>query len=290
MKFINYNGNIQSSDQPVFTINNRAFRYGDALFETIRVINGRPHFLSDHMERLLEGMAALMMEVPDYFSVDFFTDQINDLLKKADITQGGRLRLTVFRKNGGFYTPETNEVNWVIEAMPLEDNLFVLNKDGYNIDLYEDHRKPIHKLSGVKSNNCLTYVLAGLYKKEKRLDECVLMNELGSISECISSNIFVAYNGVLYTPSVNQGIIPGVMRKKIIELAHQNKIEVQECPLNPQVLLRADELFLTNSINGIRWVGAYRSKRYFNKVSKFLTEKLNDHVANLALDPQGSSI
>ncbi len=126
----------------------------------------------------------------------------------------------------------------------------------------------------------MTYILAAQHKLAKGLDDCVLLNELGSIAECVSSNLFVGYNGVLYTPSLNQGIVPGIMRQQIIDLSREIGMEVQECPLSPQVLHRADEVFLTNSILGITWVGAYRSKRYFNKVSKKLVEELNKKISS----------
>jgi 4-amino-4-deoxychorismate lyase len=153
-----------------------------------------------------------------------------------------------------------------------------LNEKGWQIDIFEDHRKTLNKLSSLKSTNSLPYILAGIYKKEKKLDECIILNELGNISEAITSNIFIVYNGVFYTPSLNKGCIGGIMRKVIIDMVKEGGREVQECPLNPNALLRADEVFLTNSINGIRWVNAYRMKRYFNKASKLLVEQLNDRI------------
>lgn len=277
--FINLNGELLNADEPVFTIRNRAFRYGDAIFETIRVVNGEICFLHRHVKRLLDGMATLQLDVPKEFSEAFFKEQIGRIIEKNAINKGGRVRITVYRKSGGYYTPETNAVSFVIEAVPLPDNEYALNSDGLTIDLYEEQKLVIHKLSTVKTNNCLTHVLAALYKKNKGLDECVMVNELGGIAECISSNLFVGYNGVLYTPSLNQGIIPGIMREVIIDIASEKNIEVQECTLTPQVLLRADEVFLTNAINGIRWVVAYRSKRYFNKTSKLLVPELNARLA-----------
>jgi branched-chain amino acid aminotransferase len=86
-------------------------------------------------------------------------------------------------------------------------------------------------------------------------------------------------NGVLYTPPVADGCVNGVMRKKIIEIAQANKIAVYEISVMQNVLLGADELFLTNTINGIRWAVAYKQKRYFNDTSKKLTEKLNELIS-----------
>lgn len=288
MAFINKNGELLDADLPAFTINNRAFRYGDAIFETIRVVNGNICFLDKHLERMLKGMNTLHLDIPSDFNIDFFEIEIKKLLLANSINEGGRIRITIYRHEGGYYTPSTNEADFVIEAIVLEHNNFVLNTEGLSVDLYEDQKLVINKLSGVKTNNCLTHVLAALHKKDKGLDECILLNELNSVAECISSNLFVGFNGVLYTPSINQGIIPGIMRQVMIDIARENGMEVQECPLNPQVLLRADEMFLTNAINGIKWAVAYRSKRYYSKTSKLLIGKLNEKISNLEMDLQGN--
>ncbi len=124
-------------------------------------------------------------------------------------------------------------------------------------------------------------MLAGLYKKSKNLDDCLLVNDKGHIIESISSNIFAVKNGVLYTTPVSDGCVEGVMRKKIMEVAAKNRIAVQEVSILQNILLSSDELFLTNSIRGIRWVVAYKQKRYFNNTSKILTEKLNEFVSGL---------
>jgi branched-chain amino acid aminotransferase len=288
MRNINYNGNLIDESQPLFDINNRGFRYGDALFETIRISDGKPCFFQSHFDRLSGGMQLLEMRLN--LSAEQLLDEVNKLIASNNITQGARLRITVVRNAGGYYTPETNLSSFVIEAVPLDNNRYGLNENGLTIDLYEKHRKTINELSALKSTNCLTYILAGQYKEAKGYDDVVLLNELGSIAECVSSNLFVGYNGVLYTPSLNQGIVPGVMRQQIIELCREIGIEVQECPLSPQVLHRADEVFLTNAISGLKWVGAYRSKRYFNKVSKMLTEKLNGKVSSMTGQPETSPL
>ncbi|MEM9024894.1 MAG: aminotransferase class IV [Bacteroidota bacterium] len=144
----------------------------------------------------------------------------------------------------------------------------------------------MNKLSTLKSANALPYVLAGLYAREKKLDDCIMLNDLGTIAESVSSNLFIVLNRVLYTPSETQGCVCGVMRDQVIDLARKNRLEVQECPLNPQHLVRADEVFLTNAVSGIRWVQAFRSKRYYNDVGRLLQEALNKRVASLAMDLQ----
>jgi len=266
----------------------RAFRFGDALFETIRVSQGKICFLQEHLTRLTHGMKVLKMQMHPDLRPASIREKIRHILNTHEMTGGARVRLTVYRGGEGFYTPEQNGVEYTIEITELPDSEFLWENTGKTIDLYEVHKKPIHELSTIKSTNSIFYIMAGIHASEKGWDDCLLVNDLGHIVESVSSNIFVAYNGVLYTPSTEQGCIPGIMRQQIIDIARSNHIEVQECPLSPQVLVRADEVFLTNAVEGIRWVLAYRSKRYFNKVGKKLMDKLNETVANSTMDPQGN--
>lgn len=273
--YISYNGNLRSSGEPVLLVNNRGFRYGDGLFDTIRVMEGQPLFLSRHLQRLLEGMKFLKMNIPGSFNETFFEQEISKVLNKNNLREGARVRIAVFRNDGGLYSPLSNDVSFIIEANPLENNFYEINKKGLNIDVFDEQKKSLNKISAIKTSSCLPLVLAGIFRQEKNLDDCIILNEMGSIAEATSSNIFIVYNGVFYTPSLNQGCVPGVMRQFIIEMLRKGGTEVQECPLSPSALLRADEVFLTNVIHGIQWVSAYKQKRYFSNVSKSLVEKLN---------------
>jgi branched-subunit amino acid aminotransferase/4-amino-4-deoxychorismate lyase len=137
----------------------------------------------------------------------------------------------------------------------------------------------VNKLSGFKTLNAQLYVMSALYAREKGFDEALLQNSKFSIIEATSSNIFIVSNGVLYTPTLDDGCIAGTMRMNVINLALENKIKVYECTLNPHNLLSADEVFLTNAIRGIEWVVAYKTKRYFNEMSKKLLNILNESAA-----------
>ena len=280
-QFVNNNGVFVEANKPVITHHNRAFCYGDALFETIRIINNKPQFLKEHIQRLHKGMNILKMDIDSNISEQYFDKAIKELISKNEIGTDGRVRLTVYRNEGGLYTPETNSVSFLIEITPLEETGYILNNKGYTVDLFTEFNKHKTVLSTIKSANSAIYVLAGLYKKSKNLDDCLLVNDKGHIIESISSNIFAVKNGVLYTTPISDGCVEGVMRKKIIEVAAKNRIAVQEVSILQNILLSSDELFLTNSIRGIRWVVAYKQKRYFNNTSKILTEKLNEFVNEL---------
>lgn len=278
--YINHNGNFILSDAPIVSANNRSFRYGDALFETIRLTNYNPQFLKEHLQRLTAGMEVLKMERNPNLNSTFLEHAILELAQKNNVTSDGRVRLTVYRNEGGLYAPSDNKVSFVIEVYTIEEKGYILNQKGYTVDLYTEFKKAQNALSSIKSANSAIYVMAGIHKIQNKLDECLLLNDKHHIIEGISSNIFAVKNGVLYTPPVGDGCVNGVMRKKIIEIAQANKIAVYEISVMQNVLLGADELFLTNTINGIRWVVAYKQKRYFNDTSQKLTQKLNELIAN----------
>jgi branched-chain amino acid aminotransferase len=118
-------------------------------------------------------------------------------------------------------------------------------------------------------------VMAGLYKKQHRLDEAFILNQNGFLCESISSNVFVVYDKQIYTPALSEGCIAGVMRNIVMQTAKANGISIIEAQINPEVLNEAEEVFITNASSGIRWVMGYGRKRYFNEITKSLSAMLN---------------
>ena len=281
--FCNYNGHLISIYEPVISFANRAFRYGDALFETIRVVNGRIMFLNDHMRRIKVGMTMLRMNIPPDLGAEAMSSFIKELIEVNKLENDIRVRFTVFRNEGGFYTPRSNDISFLVEAEPLEDLGYRLNDPGYKVDVYHDIKKPKNKLGTLKTGNALIYVLAGIYKKDVQLDEVIILNEDGNICESVSSNIFFSKNGALYTPALTESCVEGVMRRQIIELAQRYRILCYEINIPLNTMLNSDEVFFTNAIQGIRWVGEYKTKIYQNKLATFFTEKLNEKVTEKTL-------
>jgi len=273
-EFIILNGEVRDTIHP-FLKDNRAFRFGDGMFESIRIINGLPYNLQFHVERMLEGAKILSLEIPSHFTSDYFEGQIKSLIKKNSIQAGGKARISLFRDGEGTFFPESNKAMFFIEASHLPNNYFSLNENGLMVDIYSEMNKSVNVLSKYKSINSLLPVMAANYAKKENLQDCFILNEKGKIIESISSNVFIVSNGVLYTPPLEDGCVGGIMRMNVINSAIENGITVYENTLSPQNLLAADEIFLTNAIQGIRWVGGYRSKRYFNKISKKILELIN---------------
>jgi branched-chain amino acid aminotransferase len=215
---------------------------------------------------------------PCTISFDDIISQIEELLAKNKITKGGRVRLTVFRDADGFYQPSNEKKAYVIEAKAIDNNYFELNSTGLKIDIYKEYRRSTSKLSNIKTTNSLQQILAGIYCKENDLDECLMLNKHGRIAEATSSNVFLYKNNNIYTPSLDEGCVDGVMRRQILKIAEKLNINIFEGMVNGSMLLQADELFLTNAVRGVQWVESFKEKQYTNETIQQIIEELNQTV------------
>lgn len=274
MLFVNFNGEILPADTKVLTVANRSFKYGDGLFESMRMLKGQLKFAAEHAARLQKGMKALKMD--GYSQMDtWFLKEKADQLASVNKIKHGRLRLTVYRDAEGLYTPSQNKVGYLLEIQPLDEPRYFLNSKGLIIDVFTELSKPTNFLSNIKTCNSLVYVLAGIHKNQNNLDDVLLLNQNGFLCEASSSNVFVYYQNHLYTPALSEGCVEGVMRQVVINIANRIGIPLTEAQINPEILYEAEEVFLTNSVKGIQSVMGYGIRRYFNKVSKALMDELN---------------
>jgi branched-chain amino acid aminotransferase len=280
MLYINNNGSVLTNDSPTIHAGNRGHVYGDGVFESIRIMNGMPINLSNHIHRMIEGAKAIKMRTPVFFTELFFHERIVELCRESGITEGGRCRISLDRISGGAYLPESNDATFFIEVYPYASNNFELNSKGLEIDQYTEIKKQKNVLSNFKTKSGLVYVMAAINAQSRNLDDVLIVNDKGGILESSSCNMFLVSNGVLYTPGLEEGCLAGTMRMQVINLALQNGIKVYECTIMPQNLLAADEIFFTNAIRGINWVSGYRTKRYFNNMSRKLVAILNDYWEN----------
>jgi branched-chain amino acid aminotransferase len=274
-EYILHNDEFILKNQPILTADNRGFRYGDGLFESMRMNNGKLKFAELHADRLSAGMKALKIEGGNLLDEYFLKQKTAELCKKNKLKDNVRFRLSVYRAGDGLYTPNGNKSGYVLEASPLTESTYELNKKGLIVDVFDELTKSVDKLSNYKTCNSLLYVMAGLYKKQYNLDEAFILNQNGFLCESISSNVFVVYNKQIYTPALSEGCIAGVMRNVVMNIAKANEIPLIQAQINPEVLKEAEEVFITNAVGGIRWVMGYGRKRYFNEVTRLLSEKLN---------------
>ncbi|MGV3685142.1 MAG: aminotransferase class IV [Daejeonella sp.] len=274
-QFINFNGAIVPADQEILTASNRGFKFGDGLFESMRLMKGEVKFVDMHCDRITKGLKLLKMDSWAQVDVWFIREKVEELTRRNKTGPNARIRLTAYRDGEGLYSPASNKMGYVLEASKLSEDYYAFNEKGLIIDVFDEITKPVNILSNLKTCNSLLYVLAGIFKSQNSLDEVMVLNNSGFLCESMSSNVFVVYDKKLYTPALAEGCIAGVMRQAVIRLARENDVELIEAQISPDILNEADEVFLTNAARGIQWVMGYNNKRYFNEVSRFLTQKLN---------------
>ena len=277
MPHILHNGQLLPDSAGV-PVQNRGFLFADGIFETIRIAYGQPLFLEDHHQRIREGLKAHRIHAPLGFTPASIRADIRTLLEAEGITGGARVRITLTRSGAGFYTPEDSALDVIMVASPLDTEAYTLNDTGWSTDIYPEMKCTPTHLSRFKNIASNLYVQSGIWARDKGLDTALIQNDRMGIIEGTSSNLFLVSNGVLYTPGIDSGATAGVLRAQVINLALSSGMKVYECNLTPQNLLVADEVFLTNAVQGIRWVGSYRTKRYFNGATSDLMNRLNAHV------------
>lgn len=275
IKHVCYNGELHPAESFSISTKNRAFRYGDGLFETMRSKGVNIPFYNYHFQRLLRGMKLYKMETSTITS-ELLLHSVERLIHADRMYNGNSIRISVFRKEGGKYAPDTNEVDFFIEADPVKSNAFELNDKGLFIDTFETHTKSSSPIGNFKNCSSIVLVLAGIFMKERKLDDVLILNEKNYLVEALSSNIFMLKANVLYTPSLKTGCVDGVMRRIVMEISAQHNIKVVESDnIIPEQLLEADEVFITNAFRGINWVVAFKNKRFLYKTSRFLIDEIN---------------
>ena len=274
---INFNGSLLQENEANLSITNRGYAYGDSVFETIRVINGKAMFWEDHYFRLMASMRIMRMEIPHEFSPEFLEEQIIDLIKENNLQdKPARVKFSVFRKEGGLYTPEVRDIEYFILTSEIKDPFYTLSEAFYEVELFKDHYINPGLLSTIKTNDKAVNVLGGIFAKENDYDNCLLVNEKKSVVEALNGNLFVVKGNKIKTPPLTDGALNGITRKQLINIIKKlQEYTFEEASVSPFELQKADELFITNVIVGIQPISKYRKKEFKNVVAKDLLAKLN---------------
>lgn len=277
---INFNGTLLPQNNTDLT-QNRGFLYGDAVFETLKICNGKILFLEDHYFRLMASMRVIRMEIPMNFTMEFLEEQVLEVVKAKDILSSARARITVCRNDGGFYLPTTNTISYLIHATSLDDAHYVFHKSDYEVDLFKDFYITKQLLSSIKTTNKLVNITGSIFASENGLDNCLLLNDSKNVVEALQGNLFMRVGNKLITPPLTEGCLNGIMRKQILQLAKKvDGLEVVEDIISPFDLQKADELFLTNVIQGVRPITQYRKKKFDTQLSEQLSWKLNELISS----------
>ncbi|HEX8575113.1 MAG TPA: aminotransferase class IV [Flavobacterium sp.] len=272
---LNFNGILHDHTEDSLH-NNRAFLYGDGVFDTLKIVNDTILFLEDHYFRLMASMRIVRMEIPMNFTIEFFEKEILNLAKANVCNDSARVRFTVYRNTGGYYLPEHNTVSYVITASKLENRAYQIADAPYEVELYKDFYVSKQLLSTIKTTNKMIHITGSIFANENGYSNCLLINENKNIVEALQGNLFMFTGKELVTPPVTEGCLNGIMRKQVLALARKiEDIEVVERPVSPFDLQKADELFITNVITGIQPITKYRKKEYDQVLANDLLIRLN---------------
>jgi branched-chain amino acid aminotransferase len=267
--YFNHNGKLFEVSENAISISNHSYRYGDGLFETMKLVNRNIPLATYHFERLFEGMKLLDFKIPGLFTKEKLLNEIKRLAEKNNCSNLARARLQVSRGNGGVKDCD-DHLQYTIECTAADENINRLNENGFVIDIFPDAIKSCDKFSNLKSSNYINYVMAARFAKENKLNEALLLNQHIRVCEASIASIFWIKDGIIFTPPLSEGCVAGVMRKWILH----NIPGIVEQPVTEDELLNADELFLTNAVYGVRWVKQFRETTYENILARKIHQSI----------------
>ena len=285
---VNFNGKLVTQETNTTNHFNRGLRFGDALFETMRVVNGTIYFWEEHYLRLMASMRILRMEIPMRFTMEILENELIALLEANQLQdKAARVRLTAFRKEEGLYLPETNDISYYIECAALESPFYLLSDQTYEVELFKDFYVNPDMLSTLKTNNKILNVVGSIFAEENGYQNCLLLNNAKQVVETLNGNLFLVKDNTIKTPPLKAGCLDGIIRKNLLAiLGKLREYEISEEAISPFELQKADELFTTNAIVGIQPITKYRKKEFEIRVAKDLLGKLNAHVRLGAMRPE----
>ena len=267
------NGKTIKETSASISPNNRSFRYGDGCFETMKVMKGKLLLKEAHFNRLFQTLTILGFTIPQYFTAINLENEILQLVSKNNHLKLARVRLTVYRGDGGLYDEVSHQPNYLIQTWDLNPQSNKLNENGLVIDVFEEGRKVCDGFSALKTNNFLVYTMAAIWAKRQHLNDALVLNPFNNIADATIANVFIIKDSIIKTPSLTDGAINGIMRSHLLFQLPLINMEVQQTSLSLIDLLEADELFLSNSIYGIKWVSELKHRKYSNKIVSYIHQK-----------------
>ncbi len=261
-----WNEKLIPEDQVQILPDNQSFRYGDGCFETMKMIHGNLLLKDYHFERLYHSLDQLKLKIPECLNCQNLLNQIKLLTEINNHKSFARIRLTIYRMGENF-SKIGNDCGYIIQTMMGAESTNLYNTKGLRIGIYKDAVKSCDRFSSIKSNNYLPYIMAKIWASENNLDDALVCNSSGRIADSCIANIFIIENGIIKTPPLTEGCINGVMRRHLIDGLRLYGLPFKEEVLTIEQVLNAAEAFLTNAINGIRWIRKIEESEYSNDLS-----------------------
>lgn len=252
---------------------NRAWAYGDGFFETMLFENGKCVLFKGHYGRLIDSAQFFGLEGIDKL-IDTLPDEIFMVLNANDLTtRSARVKIQVYREDGGTYLPSGNKASFLITAAAWDDNSGGSHTTTLKIGIAESVTLfSKQRWTRFKSMSGMAYVLAAREQQRRGLDELVLLNENAVVTEGVSSNIWWVRNEVVNTPSLSSGCVAGVFRAHLLEKLEKEGVRVEEVLTGPDILMNADEIFYTNALRGIVGVEELKGNYFKSSFTHYLIE------------------
>ncbi|MEY5041281.1 MAG: hypothetical protein RLZZ414_829 [Bacteroidota bacterium] len=268
-EFDSINGFLVEKGEKIFTSANRSFKYGDGIFETIKLAKGKMLLEKYHLQRIELGLKTLKLDTEKY-DAEFFSKELYKVIQK-NYYQNAKIRLFIFRESPGLYTPMGNRLGFFIEGVHLDSPYYPDTPEVLNLGVYTEALKSADGIANCKTTSALIYVLAGVFKKENNWDDVVVLNHNQNVCEAVSSNIFAVINGKLKTPALTEGPVSGSVRNFIVSFCKINNIELEQGVITLNDLKDAQEIFLTNAVTGVQLVTHFNHQALssFNMGKKF---------------------
>ena len=233
----------------------------------MKVVVGSIRLKELHFARLFKGMETLQINLQGFVNDDMFEEQILKTVLKNRISGPARVRLTVYRGDGGLYDFNNTSAGYVIQVWSLSSSSMSMNENGLKVGLYEEGRKAIDGLANIKSNNYLLYAMGAIHARKYQHNDCIILNTHGRVCDSTIANVFYVKEGTIFTPPLSEGCIAGVMRNHLLAQLPSAGYNVVEKETAVDDLIGAEEMFLTNAVSGLRWVGEFKGKTYANNVA-----------------------
>jgi branched-chain amino acid aminotransferase len=276
--YVFLNGSILPESEARISVYDHGFLYGDGIYETMRAYEGVVFMRDRHLERLRRSASMIKLDLPD----DAY---LKDAIRRAVAVNNladAYIRVTISRGKGpiGLDPALCGETTLVVLAEPFKPYPESLYREGVKLVIAETRRNLVAAIDPkIKSLNFLNNILAKMEAKEQRAYEAIMLNAEGYIAEGTVSNIFFVIDGVLCTPSTEAGILDGITRELVIELAAQAGVEVREGKFRPEDLLGASEVFFTNTTSEVMPVSSVGQRNYaVGGTTKNLRSRYRDYV------------
>ncbi len=267
MSYINLNGKLveDAGINPA----NRAFRYGHGLFETMLVRDGQICLAEYHWERLFAGAKVLYIDMPKLMTAEWLEQEVLKTVSKNKLEKLCRVRLQIYAGEGGILEAQHPKAGFVIECFALDEHITRFNETGLVVGIAGGIFKANDALANHKTTNALVYAIAAQQAREQKWNDALVCNTAGNIIESTIANIFWIKDGEVFTPPLSEGCIAGVMRRHIMQC-----MPVTEQALTIDILLQADNVFLTNAIRCIKWIRTISNTQYTIEGIKQVTAKM----------------